>query len=112
MIKSLLVRNYGQSMFMLNKNQYIAATVINNTKRLKREVPDGEILEKEVERTKKGEAESTIAEFPGWNEVLASDSEADVKADRYPKKDFKELQKETIEIIQKKAKKGQYPLNA
>ena len=70
---------------------------------------DSKTLAREIESTKTGEIESTIREFPGWNETLACDSEAAVKADRVPKKDFRILQQETIEIIQKKELKGEYP---
>ncbi|KAF9365523.1 hypothetical protein BGX34_009666 [Mortierella sp. NVP85] len=43
---------------------------------------------------------NVIKSAPGWNPDLATESEADVKADRDPlPKNIKELQKETIEVI-------------
>mmetsp|Transcript_27843 Transcript_27843/g.39231 ORF Transcript_27843/g.39231 Transcript_27843/m.39231 type:complete len:108 (+) Transcript_27843:154-477(+) len=58
-------------------------------------------FEHEVEKTLKGKG-TTIPEAPGWNEKIASNSEANVKADRAPTKNVKELQKETIDRVQKK----------
>ena len=58
-------------------------------------------FESEVKKTLQGKG-TTIPEAPGWNEKIASNSEATVKADRAPKKDFKELQKETIDRVANK----------
>ena len=41
----------------------------------------------------------TFEEAPGWEEALASDSEAIVKAERTSPKPFKQLQEETVEVI-------------
>jgi hypothetical protein len=46
----------------------------------------------------------------GWNENLASDSEAIIKAELATEKPIEVLQKETIEIIQKKAEVGMFPM--
>jgi hypothetical protein len=70
---------------------------------------DNHILDKEIENTRCGENVSTIREFPVWNEVLACDSEAALKADRSPSKTFTIMQQETIDIIRIKQIKGQYP---
>lgn len=58
-------------------------------------------FEHEVKKTLQGKG-TTIPEAPGWNEKIASNSEAAVKADRAPKKDFKELQQETVDRIHNK----------
>eukprot|EP01027_Heterolobosea_sp_BB2_P026012 GEZU01039969.1.p1 GENE.GEZU01039969.1~~GEZU01039969.1.p1 ORF type:complete len:204 (+),score=29.39 GEZU01039969.1:190-801(+) len=52
---------------------------------------------------------STIPEFPGWDENLASNSEADVKADLAPDKSIEELQKESIETLKKMKEEDQEP---
>ena len=102
------LRNQFLNSFVRNRNA--VAIPLNNVKRFKRDIPDGAILDKEVERTIEGTNESTIPEFPVWNETLASASEASVKADRSPDKNFHELQEETIEVLEKKTKTHQYPM--
>ncbi|KAI9023231.1 hypothetical protein DFJ74DRAFT_706112 [Hyaloraphidium curvatum] len=56
---------------------------------------DPEVWEKEKERTLKGEVKSHLKNAPGWNEKLASVSEA-----AEPDGDIGELQKETIAELQ------------
>ncbi len=53
-----------------------------------------------------GKTVSTIPEAPQWNEELASDSEADIKADRAPDKDAGELQEETLKVLEMKEQVG------
>ncbi|KZT07738.1 uncharacterized protein LAESUDRAFT_724733 [Laetiporus sulphureus 93-53] len=65
---------------------------------------DPETLETEKQRNLKGiqgETSTTIENAPGWNEYLASDSEADVKADRSELK-LPELQQLTVEHVKKR----------
>lgn len=63
---------------------------------------------KEVERQKKltleGRVVSDIPEAPNWNDRLASDSEAIVKAERCQVKDINELQEITIKTIERREK--------
>ena len=47
------------------------------------------------------EVVSTMPQYPGWDERLASNSEAFVKADRSEGDTVEEMQKETIEILNK-----------
>ena len=48
-----------------------------------------------------GQTKSTIPdEAPGWEEALASDSEAVVKAERAPPKDFKAMQEQTVHCLE------------
>lgn len=59
-----------------------------------------ETIEREKEKSLKGETVSPIPEAPHWSEPLASDSEAIIKAERYATEDdVMKLQEETIEII-------------
>ncbi|KAF5367404.1 hypothetical protein D9758_003634 [Tetrapyrgos nigripes] len=66
---------------------------------------DPELLEKEKRRNLNREQHQTSAPFgkdaPGWNEHLASASEAHVKADRSTGNP-KELQAETVEYIRRR----------
>jgi len=50
---------------------------------------------------------TVIENAPHWNEKLASNSEAIVKAERSPKEPFSKLQKETIEILDERAKEDE-----
>eukprot|EP00884_Botryococcus_braunii_P004273 jgi/Botrbrau1/13847/Bobra.0056s0084.1 len=60
---------------------------------------DPEVLQREQERNLKGETKSTIPHAPGWNEKLASDSEAAVKAEQEPQLSIQELQFQTIKDL-------------
>ncbi|KAJ3090165.1 hypothetical protein HK102_004509 [Quaeritorhiza haematococci] len=60
---------------------------------------DPEVLEREKERVLKGQVTSVIPEATGWNEKLASDSEAIVKADRSKKDSIPDLVEETFEYM-------------
>jgi len=68
---------------------------------------------KEVENTVKGESVSTIDNFIGWNETLASSSEAIVKAEQSSDgiDDLKQMQEKTIETLHKKEEKKQFPFD-
>jgi hypothetical protein len=55
---------------------------------------------KRLEKQLKGRTISVIPEFPEWNEKLASNSEANVKADRAPAKPIEELKRQTVELLQ------------
>ncbi|KAJ1916013.1 hypothetical protein IWQ60_008250 [Tieghemiomyces parasiticus] len=61
-------------------------------------------IEKAKEELLTGHTDSSIPNAPGWNETLASESEAIIKADTLVKdgESISKLQKETIEHIQKK----------
>jgi len=68
---------------------------------------DPEVLEREKERNIKGQQHHTSTPHkhaPGWNESLASVSEAAVKADQAENVSPEELQKITIEYITKRHK--------
>ncbi|KAH8114345.1 hypothetical protein DFH11DRAFT_1593894 [Phellopilus nigrolimitatus] len=61
---------------------------------------DPEVLEREKQKNLSGEQDKTSAPHehaPGWNEHLASSSEASVKADRNGKQNPEELQQESTE---------------
>ncbi|KAK9764438.1 hypothetical protein K7432_008042 [Basidiobolus ranarum] len=60
---------------------------------------DPDVLEKEKQKNLRGETKGTIKNHPGWNEKLASHSEASVKADRTPEVPAEQMQKETVEHI-------------
>jgi hypothetical protein len=70
---------------------------------------DPEVLEREKQKSldarKHPEAGLNggrgLKNAPGWNERLASDSEAIVKAELEPEEDPKTLQQETIEFLKK-----------
>lgn len=47
-----------------------------------------------------GESKSPVDHAPGWNQDLASDSEAIVKGDQSSKKNPKQLQSETVQHIE------------
>ncbi|TPX46536.1 hypothetical protein SeMB42_g03660 [Synchytrium endobioticum] len=57
---------------------------------------DPGLLEREKRRTLKGDVKTVINNAPGWNEALASESEANVKADRSSCESPEALQKETV----------------
>lgn len=64
---------------------------------------DPEILEKEKQKHLKGKTVSHIKEVPGWNEKLASDAEAVVKAEKECADcPIDEMQRQTVETLQKK----------
>jgi hypothetical protein len=44
-----------------------------------------------------------MPEYPGWQEELASESEADVKADRSPQ-NIEDMKKQTIKVLKKERK--------
>jgi hypothetical protein len=48
-----------------------------------------------------GQSEDSIKDFPNWNEKLASDSEAIVKADRSEDESIDQMKQETIERVNK-----------
>ncbi|PRP78522.1 CAMK family protein kinase [Planoprotostelium fungivorum] len=56
----------------------------------------------EKEKTLKNQHVDTIPEHKGWNEAVASNSEAVIKAERSSDKSVEELQKQTVETVQKK----------
>ncbi|ORY00197.1 hypothetical protein K493DRAFT_348020 [Basidiobolus meristosporus CBS 931.73] len=64
---------------------------------------DPEILEREKQKNLRGETKNN-KHHPGWNEKLASHSEASVKADRTPEIPPEQLQKESVEHIKKEHK--------
>ena len=103
--RQVVVHRHRQS------SQFLPSAWYLTTKRYKREVPEGPILDQILEDSKSGRNESTIPEYPGWSETLASDSEATVKADRSPSKSIRTLQEETIQVFEKKKVKKQYPMN-
>ncbi|CAG8515240.1 16233_t:CDS:2 [Funneliformis mosseae] len=61
---------------------------------------DPVILDREKKRLLNGNVKSLLKSAPGWNEMLASDSEAVVKAEREPDSfSLKELQQESLKIL-------------
>eukprot|EP01089_Gocevia_fonbrunei_P019397 TRINITY_DN685_c0_g1_i1.p1 TRINITY_DN685_c0_g1~~TRINITY_DN685_c0_g1_i1.p1 ORF type:complete len:111 (-),score=26.64 TRINITY_DN685_c0_g1_i1:60-392(-) len=66
------------------------------------EYPDvsAKMLEEEKTKNLSGKTVSSISESPGWNERLASYSEANIKADRSPDKNIDELVWETERILE------------
>ncbi|RDB26319.1 hypothetical protein Hypma_006634 [Hypsizygus marmoreus] len=63
---------------------------------------DPDLLEAEKRRNLSGQQHKTstpLSDAPGWNETLASESEADVKADRTPPIPTEDLQAQTIEYV-------------
>jgi len=46
-----------------------------------------------------GKVKHVLKSAPGWNELLASDSEAVIKADREPPSSIKDLQNESIKTL-------------
>ncbi|RHZ75945.1 hypothetical protein Glove_208g111 [Diversispora epigaea] len=65
---------------------------------------DPEILEREKRRLLSGNVKGVMSSAPGWNEMLASDSEAMIKAEREPESSFHELQQESIMAFEIKRK--------
>jgi len=67
---------------------------------------DPEVLEREKQRNLKHDHDHVNAPHkkhaPGWNEQLASDSEATIKADQAPVDSPEELTKVTIEYVTRK----------
>ncbi|KAI9228852.1 MAG: hypothetical protein DHS80DRAFT_30373 [Piptocephalis tieghemiana] len=63
-----------------------------------------ESLQAGKERIMKGSGMSDIKSAPQWDETLASDSEADIKADRDVRDDgdLSSLQKDSVEYMSKK----------
>merc|ERR1711879_734070 len=70
------------------------------------EPDDPQRSKRETEKQKRinleGKVVSDVPDAPGWNDRLASDSEAIVKADRSELEDMHELQELTIETIEKR----------
>jgi hypothetical protein len=64
-------------------------------------------MDKAKERHLQGKTKSHFPEeAPGWEEVLASDSEAVVKAERSKEKSMKEMQDETINCLHDDMEEG------
>ncbi|CAG8435741.1 6215_t:CDS:2 [Diversispora eburnea] len=61
---------------------------------------DPETLEREKKRLLSGNVKGVLRSAPGWNEMLASDSEAVIKAEREPESSFHELQQESLTAFQ------------
>lgn len=57
------------------------------------------VIEKEAWKNLHGKTRSWIKEARGWNERLASDSEAVVMAERYAPASMEEMQKDTFYVI-------------
>lgn len=54
------------------------------------------------EKHLKGESHTTIPNMEGWSEALASDSEANIKAERHRGElSIEDLQKHSVEVVQK-----------
>jgi hypothetical protein len=69
-----------------------------------------EMVDEEVKKSISRTAIDTMSgEATGWNENLASVSEAVVKAEATPTKDWATMQKETIEVLKKKEEQKQFP---
>ncbi|ORY05256.1 hypothetical protein K493DRAFT_311077, partial [Basidiobolus meristosporus CBS 931.73] len=62
---------------------------------------NGQVLDKEKQKSLRGETNESIPDHPGWNENLASHAEANIKADHAPDKPVERLQKESVEHIKK-----------
>lgn len=62
---------------------------------------DPEVLEREKQRTLSGEHRKTphLDGAPGWNEHLASSSEAFVKADKHANSSIDEMQRKTVDYV-------------
>ncbi|KAG9291949.1 hypothetical protein G9A89_004887 [Geosiphon pyriformis] len=60
---------------------------------------DPNIIEKEKNKVLKGQVKPVIKSAPGWNQELASDSEAIIKAEREDFAEIKELQRESVKIL-------------
>lgn len=60
---------------------------------------NADTIQEEKEKTVKGGNKSSVEHAPGWNESLASQSEAKVKADQNPKGP-EELQSETSKVAE------------
>ncbi|KAJ1958095.1 hypothetical protein IWQ62_004957 [Dispira parvispora] len=63
---------------------------------------DPSVLKNSKEKLLRHKVKSTIKEAPGWCENLASDSEANVKADNSSHQTVETMQEETIEYIREK----------
>jgi len=68
-------------------------------------------IDAEVKMSLEKTSVDTIKDFSGWNENLATASEAIVKAELASKRSMKELQKETIEILKKKEIAKEFPMD-
>lgn len=60
-----------------------------------------QVLEHEKRRNLEGKTVPINPKFPGWNEKLASDAEAIVKAESCDEMPIQELQERTVEYIQR-----------
>jgi len=63
---------------------------------------DPHVLEREKQKNLRGHDEEHVPGVKGWNEHLASDSEAAVKADKHAPDSTAELQKHTIDTIEER----------
>ncbi|CEL55743.1 hypothetical protein RSOLAG1IB_01755 [Rhizoctonia solani AG-1 IB] len=62
---------------------------------------DPDVLEKEKYKNLRGEQHSPHSNAPGWNEALASDSEAHIKADKATGTTPQEMASSTLEYMKK-----------
>ncbi|KAF5342408.1 hypothetical protein D9611_001808 [Ephemerocybe angulata] len=85
----------NSSRMLTTRNTHSSSTMHDN---------DPEILEREKQRNLSGQQFEVCTEpiAPGWNEALASASEAFVKADRDNLTNTEELAKETINLVTRK----------
>ncbi|KAI8470385.1 MAG: hypothetical protein J3K34DRAFT_420743 [Monoraphidium minutum] len=60
---------------------------------------DPAVLAKEKQRNLKGKTPEVVPGAPGWNQGLASESEAVVKAERAPEMPMEDMQRHTIEAL-------------
>ncbi|KAL6067102.1 hypothetical protein QOT17_009084 [Balamuthia mandrillaris] len=67
--------------------------------------------EKQKQLNLHGETVSSIPEVPGWNDLLASDSEVIVKAEREATSDVHKMQEQTIHVIEEREKVEQRHLH-
>ncbi|OLL25936.1 hypothetical protein NEOLI_002244 [Neolecta irregularis DAH-3] len=66
---------------------------------------DPHILEKDKEKSLNDESEESLMKnAPKWDEKLASESEAYIKADKEDVSSISELQRKTVETVKKKYK--------
>ncbi|KAK9815592.1 hypothetical protein WJX72_006474 [[Myrmecia] bisecta] len=62
---------------------------------------DPDVLEREKQKNLRGENPVHMPGVEGWNENLASESEASVKAERHAPDNIKELQEFTLDYLTK-----------
>jgi hypothetical protein len=64
---------------------------------------DPKVLNQETYKNLKGKVKNSIESAPGWNETLASESEATVKADRHDRHNsvaVEELQRQSVTLME------------